>query len=323
MRPAPTDMTEAPAPGPHPDDAALLRALDAEAPPDGEAPGGGAVAAHLAACAACRARDALLRADAALVRAALAATADEPPYTWDDVVRRAQGATAPRPERTGAATGPRRTAARAVGRAAPGAGAFARAPLAGGAGWRVAAGLLLAAGVAAAAPRIAAWVRGSGAPGAPARPAPARVAAPAPSTPGAYVTTADVSFAPRGDTLHVAVDAPQRAGTLELARAGADARAARIEVRAAPVDGSPADAASAGGGRPPAPARLLVLPDGVRVRNAAGESASYRLSVPAQVRAVRVVVGAGEPAVVDAARLTSAPVRIPLAPPVPATAPAP
>jgi hypothetical protein len=288
-------------------DAALLRALDGELAPAERVPSD----AHLAACAACRARAAALAEDAALVRARLATdTAADAvaQFAWSDVVARAAPARPrARHARSGWA-GARHSVSRAGRAERPVDGRLVGGQPVGGwrvGGARIAAGLMLAAGVAAAAPTLARWTRGT--PAAARRPAPppaARAAGPAvapgPAT-AAPVTT--IAFPLHGDTLRLAFDVPEPAGALDLRAvaprdAGRDAgREVRVEV-----------AAGAGG------ARLRVLPTGVRVRNAPASSARYGVTVPAHVRAVRVVIGTDTVETVGRAALTPAGVRVRLAP---------
>lgn len=82
---------------------------------------------------------------------------------------------------------------------------------------------------------------------------------------------ARVRFRPIGAELSIELASAQDAGRLEL-RVGADPTTL-VEVLG---DGAEAE--------------LLVLPGGVRVLNSPGESASYRVTVPATVRTVRIFV---------------------------------
>ena len=135
--------------------------------------------------------------------------------------------------------------------------------------------LLLAAGLAASPRRavVADWLRAQWARIA----APdARDAAPAMEAPTAAPEVAEsgarVQFTPQGAAFTLEVAAPQAAGAVEVRRAA----------------GASATAEQTGGG---AQAELLVLPAGVRIRNAPGATADYRVTVPASVRTVRVRVG--------------------------------
>lgn len=276
----------------HASDATLLRALDGEL----DTAEREALTAHLAVCAPCRACAEALRVDAALVRArvATAGAGHVPPFTWADVVRRA-GTTGPtvvsHPEPRTRRVAPTPSSAR--GRpVAPHWWRAGRRRV----DWRIAAGVLLAAGVAAAAPAALRWARvgdGSGRDAGPGSPSPR---APRPRAEGAG-TAAHVAFALPGDTLHVAFDAPQPAGVLELVASPATGAAVEVEVRGAP-----------------GAARLLVLPDGVRVRNDPTSVADYRIVVPVHVRVVRVAVGARALPPVARARLATTSVHVPLTP---------
>jgi hypothetical protein len=138
--------------------------------------------------------------------------------------------------------------------------------------------LLLAAGVVASPLRavVAEWLRSQWeritAPD-------PRVAAPPAEAPAAALAEpagsgARVQFTPKGATFSLEVAVPQAGGSVEVRRA-ADT-SATVE--------------QTGGGEQ---ADLLVLPSGVRIRNAAGATADYRVTVPASVRTVRVRVGNG------------------------------
>ncbi|HEV2130285.1 MAG TPA: hypothetical protein VGR27_04255, partial [Longimicrobiaceae bacterium] len=98
-----------------------------------------------------------------------------------------------------------------------------------------------------------------------------------------------VSFLPEGDEFLLQVDAPQAEGVLELL------------IEAVPR----ASAEISGGG---AEENLLVLPEGLRIRNAAGSQASYRVTLPAELREVRVRIG-DSPAVSYDPRTLSLPAR--------------
>jgi hypothetical protein len=90
-----------------------------------------------------------------------------------------------------------------------------------------------------------------------------------------------VQFTPQGTTFTLDVAVPQGAGSVEIHRAA----------------GASATAEQTGGGEQ---AELLVLPSGVRIRNAPGATADYRVTVPASVRTVRVRVGEGRETVLTA-----------------------
>lgn len=95
-----------------------------------------------------------------------------------------------------------------------------------------------------------------------------------------------VQFTPAGETFTLELTAAQAGGAVEVRRAGT----------------ALATAEQVGGATP---AELLVLPAGVRVQNSAASTASYRVTVPASVRIVRVRVGSAPPVVLDAARLAA------------------
>jgi hypothetical protein len=105
--------------------------------------------------------------------------------------------------------------------------------------------------------------------GEPAAPPPAPVEAPAPAP--SYA----VSFTPAGPELVITLAARQRAGALTLAPTAA--REASLEV-------------TGGGDESP-----VVTDAGLRIENAAGSTASYRIALPASVRGAELRV-AGEPA---------------------------
>jgi hypothetical protein len=145
--------------------------------------------------------------------------------------------------------------------------------------------LLLAAGVVASPLRavVAEWLRTRweriAAPDArPAAP-PAEAPAAAPAEPAG--SGARVQFTPQGTTFTLEVATPQAGGAVEVRRAA----------------GASATAEQTGGGEQ---ADLLVLPAGVRIRNAPGATADYRVTVPASVRTVRVRVGEGRETVLTA-----------------------
>ncbi|HLL46986.1 MAG TPA: zf-HC2 domain-containing protein [Longimicrobiaceae bacterium] len=145
--------------------------------------------------------------------------------------------------------------------------------------------LLLAAGVVASPLRavVAEWLRTQWERIAALAPRPAAPAAQAPASSSAEPagSGARVQFTPQGATFRLEVAVPQAGGAVEVRRAaGASATAEQI-----------------GGGEQ---ADLLVLPSGVRIRNAPGATADYRVTVPASVRTVRVRVGEGRETVLTA-----------------------
>lgn len=145
--------------------------------------------------------------------------------------------------------------------------------------------LLLAAGVMASPLRavVAEWLRTQWERIAAADP---RVAAPPAEAPAGRPSEptaagARVQFTPQGATFTLEVAVPQAGGAVEIRRA----------------TGASATAEQTGGGEQ---ADLLVLPSGVRIRNAPGATADYRVTVPASVRTVRVRVGDGRESVLTA-----------------------
>jgi hypothetical protein len=135
---------------------------------------------------------------------------------------------------------------------------------------RAAAAVVLLLAGALAAPPLWAWL--SGRPGG-ARPeapagAPAAAGAPAPAAPAGEAPV--VRFVPVGGRMEVELASAPAGGALELRT----------------VEGAEASAQVVG-----ASEAVVVLREGVRVLNAAGGSARYRVSVPAHVTEVRVRVG--------------------------------
>jgi hypothetical protein len=121
---------------------------------------------------------------------------------------------------------------------------------------------------------------------------PRRPAAPVPAPAAPRQASAQVRFVPAGSELRVEVAHPQAAGALTLVPAsGASA--------AAEVVGGPS-------------VELLVVPSGLRIRNAPGLSAEYRVEVPSAVRRVRVRVGDGREMVVDRSDIPAEGTRLPL-----------
>ncbi|HEX2191386.1 MAG TPA: hypothetical protein VHG51_20915, partial [Longimicrobiaceae bacterium] len=105
---------------------------------------------------------------------------------------------------------------------------------------------------------------------APAAPPPALPPAPAPAPPAG----SGVRVAPRGDEFVPEPASRQAGGTLTL--------------RADPAPEVAVESVGPGG------APLLVLPGGVRIRNDAASTASYRVALPPTVRRVRVRIGGEE-----------------------------
>jgi|GEM_PF-1398604 len=259
---------------PHLEDGELLCLLDGEA----EAVARGDAEAHLEACAACRGRMERFRTRRERLASLLASADFSPPVPMtppSTVLLSEAGPTAGEAAtaRAGAKVIPLR------GRPAP-AGRRVDRP------WlrAAAAVLLLAAAVAVATPArawIAQWVGrqwsqlAHGGRSAPAPPP----AAPAPAPPAAPQASAQVRFVPAGSELRVEVAHAQRAGTLTLV----------------PVAGTAALAEVLGAQG----VELLVVPSGLRIRNAANDAAGYRIQVPEGVRRVRVRVGAGRESVIE------------------------
>jgi hypothetical protein len=250
----------------HPGDVALLLVVDGELAGT-DAPS--RTAAHVRDCAECTERLAAMRRRTARL-SALLSESDVPvaPATVADLARWAAE------RRDGVAPPPRaatRRMARSAGRPAATARAWWSTP-----GWRIAAAVLLAVGLALSAQPVRAWAARqwarltSGAPPA-AAPTP-----PEPAAPTAATTVSFVPVVPATGAFTLRLDARPVGGTVTVTT-GADARA-RVVVEGAP--GSDA-------------VELLVLPDGVRARNAPGSTARYRVVLPAPTRRLRLEVGPG------------------------------
>lgn len=164
---------------------------------------------------------------------------------------------------------------------------------------RVAAVILVALGIGVAASPARAWIAqwiaerlaadraGSGDPAPSAPPAQA-----VPTAPPAAV--AQVQFTPAGSEFTLEVAHRQAAGAVLLERSAGPNATAEV------VGGT--------GG-----ADLLVLPAGLRIQNAPGSAAEYRVSVPAGIERVRLRVGGGRTRVVETAGLSAEGERIELA----------
>jgi hypothetical protein len=306
-------MTPTALSGAHPDDGALLRLLDGEAA-DAER--------HVASCAACRERLGTLRRRASRLGATLGradfpvpaslpplASADSgtrigsdrpipldellAPLAFDDdevdASNDADASNAPaRASKPVDADSSESKSADAVSVDATSSAKVipmrrtARRAEAGRPWLRAAAIVLLVLGVGVLATPARAWVAalvaelfGGG------DPAPVETPAPAPAVESAPETQAAsrVEFVPAGSTFSIDVANAQAAGGLTLQRAAGETAVAEI------VGAGSAD--------------FLVLPSGLRIQNAAGASAEYRVSVPAGVRRVPVRVGGREMATVD------------------------
>lgn len=135
--------------------------------------------------------------------------------------------------------------------------------------WRAAAAIALVAGIALAIAPVRAWIAarlgvGPGRPAAEAT-APGDAPARAPARGGVRV-----AFVPTGETFRVLVTAPQEEGALRLASAPGDTASGEV------VGAGTAD--------------LLVLPDGLGIRNDPFSTAEYRVVVPRDLARVEVRV---------------------------------
>ena len=139
--------------------------------------------------------------------------------------------------------------------------------------WRAAAVVVLAAGVAAASPLRGWIVRHVNTPAqsTPALP-PSHAPAPSPSPVATNAAGAVVWFTAQGNDLVIRFDAIPAAGTLDLSQSTDRQASAQI--------------AAGGHGE-----SLLILPGELRVRNTAGSTADYRVTVPTDVHTVRLVSG--------------------------------
>jgi hypothetical protein len=141
----------------------------------------------------------------------------------------------------------------------------------------VAAGVLLTVGASLAAQpvrewAVRQWTRLAGtAPAVDARPA-----APAPAAAPPTDETS-VSFVPAPGPLTLRLDRPPAGGRITVT--------AGVEPRMTVAVLATRDEAARGG------VELLVLPGGVRARNAPGSTARYRVTLPASVRRLRVQLG--------------------------------
>ena len=136
--------------------------------------------------------------------------------------------------------------------------------------WRAAAAIALVAGFALAIAPVRAWIAermGLG---------DARIATESPAPGEAPATAPDgsagvrVAFVPTGDRFRILLAAPQAQGALHLAAAAGDTASGEI------VGADDAD--------------LLVLPDGLGIRNQPFATADYRVAVPRHIATVEVQV---------------------------------
>ncbi|HEY0153078.1 MAG TPA: zf-HC2 domain-containing protein [Longimicrobium sp.] len=149
-----------------------------------------------------------------------------------------------------------------------------RTPPAARAWLRAAAVLLVVLGAAALATPARAWMAEwllgyGGSPGQRANPAPAAQGA-APALDSRQ--SSQVRFAATGPSFTLWIESPQRAGSLL--------------VRTTPSGAATAEVVAGTGN-----AELLVVPQGLRIRNVPGSAAEYRVVIPASVRTVRVRLG--------------------------------
>lgn len=221
------------APGEHLDVGALLRHLDGELEPAEAAD----VAAHLAACARCRAEIDALAASARRVSASLRLI-DSAPRTGV-----APEVETPR-DRDSAAW---------------------RAPI-----WRAAAAIALVAGLALVIAPVRAWIVERLGIGADRAGTELHVSAETPPASASRGASVRVAFVPTGDRFRVLLAAPQLEGALHLAAAPGDTASGEI---------IGADDAN-----------LLVLPDGLGIRNQPFSTADYRVAVPLRIAAIEVEV---------------------------------
>lgn len=287
MSAAPDARADAPAEA-HLDDAVVIRALDGELlPEDGDA------AAHLAACARCSARAAQFAARRTRL-AALLAAADAPapaPVSGPAPAAVFGPERGARPRRPAEATPGRRQDANrwaetpvyvtpAAIHAVPGARTSART------GARLAAaGVLLAAAGLAAQP-VRRWAAERWADLADAPAAPYSAADGVPVARSAFDTSAPAAPPPV-----VVAFTPERGSADEPFTLRFDERPAggTLTVRVAPGARATAVARPERGGRA---GEFVVLPAGLRVRNAAAPHGTYELTLPAGTNRLRVTFGA-------------------------------
>ena len=139
-----------------------------------------------------------------------------------------------------------------------------------------AATIVILASVAAAMPGIRGWVIARVAPSAAAVQKPPTASSGTPAQTAAGIV---VSFAPTDTVLMIRVVRAQEKGEVHLLGVGGSKASAQTVGDAAAVE-------------------LVVLPSTIHVMNGAGSTAEYRITVPAIVRTVRVLIGEKETAVV-------------------------
>jgi len=241
---------------PHLDDADLVRYLDGEM--DSEALHADT---HLASCVECVRRLAFVKERSDLVTRQLSRATVEP---LDDQLRlRQRAAIAARVATT-------RRSNRGV----------TRNP------WiRAAAGIVIVAGVAAAAPPVRAWIASHARIGA--RAEPARISSRGMTPP---VSPSEVYFDVAGSELTVTIDSRQHDGEVVISRADDGRNSASV------IGGSD---------------ELVVLPGGIRVRNVASSTSSYLFRLGSGVQRVRLrILDATQPLDTLLARAASQTVRV-------------
>lgn len=145
--------------------------------------------------------------------------------------------------------------------------------------WRAAAAIALLAGLALAIAPVRAWMAERlGLATRPAEEAPAVMESGGNDSPDDGLR---IAFVPEGDRFVVRVSQPQSTGSLTLAAAAGDSASAEI-AGDRPSAGTVEGASVA--------ADLLVLPDGLGIRNDASSTADYRVTVPGGLTRVEVRV---------------------------------
>lgn len=143
--------------------------------------------------------------------------------------------------------------------------AWLRSPI-----WRAAAAIALVAGLALAIAPVRAWIAEHLGLSADRTAAESRVSAETPASAPPVDTGVRVAFVPSGDRFRVLLAAPQAQGALRLAAAVGDTASGEI------VGVDDAD--------------LLVLPDGLGIRNQPFSIADYRVAVPRHIATVEVEI---------------------------------
>jgi hypothetical protein len=157
--------------------------------------------------------------------------------------------------------------------------------------WRAAAVVVLAAGVAAASPLRGWVVRHLQTPVPSTRVLPpSQPATPSPSPVANSAAGAVVWFTAQGNDLVIRFDAIPAGGTLDLTQSSDRQASAQI------ADGGNGES-------------FLILPSELRVRNTAGSTADYRVTVPADVHTVRLIAGTASRSI-DVTRGSSEKIRL-------------